>query len=80
MGILQFKGYYLGFIGEGKPFYRGYIPFILLIEMAIAEFKTVVGTRKRITIPSKINIKEGEEVLVTIERVNPDGREKGGVS
>lgn len=37
--------------------------------MAIVEFKTRVQTRKRITIPSKVNIEEGEEVLVKIERI-----------
>lgn len=34
--------------------------------MAIAEFEAVIGTTKRITIPSRINVKQGERVLVKI--------------
>ena len=40
-----------------------------MIEMTIAEFKTRVQTQKRIQIPSKINVEEGEEVLVKIYRI-----------
>ena len=43
--------------------------------MAIAEFRTKVQTRKRIQIPSRINIKNGEEVIVKIFRV--DSTEEG---
>ena len=44
--------------------------------MSIVEFITTVQTQKRITIPSRVNVKEGERVLVKIERIN----EKEGVS
>ena len=40
-----------------------------MIEMTIAEFKTKVQTQKRLQIPSKINVEEGEEVLVKIYRI-----------
>jgi len=41
--------------------------------MAIAEFRTRVQTRKRIQIPKKINIQDGEEVIVKIYRIDNKG-------
>ncbi len=37
--------------------------------MSIVEFKAKVQTQKRITIPSRVNIKVGDEILVKIELI-----------
>ena len=52
--------------------YKGYpCPYYLVLTLSIVEFKTRVGTQKRIRIPTRVDVEVGEEVLVKIERIKP---------